>query len=84
MFFRNAAPAARHWTVSSANCYFRNLNCAGCIHHEYCQRAKYAMRLAVRRLILERGIGAIWEDVMEIKHDLIDKRKLEDIILSDE
>lgn len=42
------------------------------------------MRLAVRRLILERGIGAIWEDVMEIKHGLIDKRKLEDIILSDE
>lgn len=42
------------------------------------------MRLAVRRLILERGIGAILKDVMEIKHDLIDKRKLEDIILSDE
>lgn len=66
---------APKWTVTSANCYYRNMNCEGCENYEFCKTARFNIRWVVRRLVQERGVDNIKTDIKENDYKFLDKKK---------
>jgi hypothetical protein len=56
------------------------MKCSGCAHHEFCQKAGYAMRRIVRKLVREQGVAAIYTMLKNSDIEYIDKNNLQVII----
>ena len=63
----------QRWTIASANCYYRNMICDGCVHREFCHKANYPMRSIVRRLVQEIGADKILTTLKETELVHLDK-----------
>lgn len=75
----------KRWTLSSANCYLRDLECKACPNLEFCNKSEFAMKQVVKALTIKPGVHTIFHNIKRTDWPLlhgiqIDIKFLEDIM----